>query len=222
MFRLLERFRRPPLFEVREMLFGDVPLEDWKASGEAGESTAWAAFDVARDALADGDERRARAALRSVVDAESVATRHQLQAWHALRHLGIAPNPPQSKQVLDVVLEVALEEGLDTLAAYSDHTARYINYTSKLIVWETPQPAIDALVDSLLAAGQRVVDVIGVWTEPRRPPPRRNHVRLNMLTPSGLHFGEGRLDLLTVDLMGGPVIAAGTRLMKALIDEVTA
>jgi hypothetical protein len=86
-----------------------------------------------------------------------------------------------------------------------------------LIVWETPGDAIGNLIDNLLRTGQRVADAIGPWEEPRRPPPPTGHVRLNMLTPSGLHFGEGPLDALSVDPMGGPLIAAGTSLMKALI-----
>ena len=35
--------------------------------------------------------------------------------------------------------------------------------------------------------------------------------------PGGLHFGQGGFDVLAGDPMGGPVIAAATRLMQELI-----
>ncbi len=42
-------------------------------------------------------------------------------------------------------------------------------------------------------------------------------VRLNMLTPSGLHFGEGPFQVLAGDPMGGPIVAAALALMQRLI-----
>ena len=77
-------------------------------------------------------------------------------------------------------------------------------------------------IDALLTAGQRVADAIGPWKEPRRGPPPNGHVRLNMLTASGLHFGEGPFEILSTDPTGGPVIAAGTVLMQALIAHAQA
>jgi hypothetical protein len=42
-------------------------------------------------------------------------------------------------------------------------------------------------------------------------------VRINLLTPSGLHFGQGAFEVLASDPMGGPVIGSATRLMQELI-----
>ena len=119
---------------------------------------------------------------------------------------------------MGVVLEVHLNDGLDTLAAYSDHTARYINHGGKLIVWESPENNMNSHIDLLLDSGQRIAEVIGPWQEKRRAPPPQGHVRINMLTASGLHFGEGPLGSLSSDPMGGPAIAAGIQLMNALIE----
>ncbi len=104
---------------------------------------------------------------------------------------------------MGVVLEVQMRTGLDTLAAYADHTARYINHGGKLIVWEASGNDMDQRIDALLNAGQLVANAIGRWEEPRRGPPPKGHVRLNMLTPSGLHFGEGPFEILSTDPMGG-------------------
>jgi hypothetical protein len=219
---LFRKKPKPEFDEIREALFGDVPLSDWRARDGGDAAEPWCSFESARLALAQGDSTGATAVLRRVTNLRELEARQDLQAWHFLRQLGVRPDPNEAKRVRGVVLEVHLQSGLDTLAAYSDHTARYINHGGRLIVWESPDDSIARLIDDLLRAGQRVADLIGPWEERRRPAPPKGHVRLNMLTPSGLHFGEGALDALSVDPMGGPVIAAGTILMKALIERVTA
>ena len=119
--------------------------------------------------------------------------------------------------MLGVVLEVHLDGGLDTLAAYADHTARYINHGGRLIVWETEEPEMSGLIDAFVGAGQRIAEVIGTSDKPRRGPPPKGHVRLNMLTRAGLCFGEGPFDALAGDPMAAPAINAGTSLLTALI-----
>ena len=84
-------------------------------------------------------------------------------------------------------------------------------------MWEAEDTEIGQLMHVLIRAGQRIADAIGVWEGPRRAAPGPDHVRINMLTASGLHFGEGPFDDLSGDAMGGPTIAAAMRLMKALI-----
>ncbi len=201
-------------------MFGDVPLSNWKPRDSPDRGAApWIHFESARNALDHGNRAGAVSALRKVVDAPNLESRQYLQAWHALRSLGIQCEPGSAKQVLGVILEVHLKEGLDTLAAYADASARYINHGGRLIVWETADSEISRLISNLLHQGQRVADAIGPWTDPRRPSPPKNHVRINMLAPSGLHFGEGAFAGLSSDSMGGPVIAAGTLLMKALIER---
>jgi hypothetical protein len=154
-----------------------------------------------------------------VVDAPELESRQYAQGWHALRQLGVEPPAEVGKRVLGVILEVGLKGGLDTLAAYADRSARYINHGGNMIVWEAADPRIEGLISNLLRAGQAVADRIGPWLEPRRPAPTVDRVRLNMLTPSGLHFGEGPMAGMSTDELGGPVIAAGAALMQALIER---
>ena len=223
MLGLFRKKPKPAFDEIREFLFGDVPLSDWKArdgSGDAAEP--WSSFESARIALERGDSMGAAKELRRVASLPDLEARQYLQTWHFLRLLGVHPDANEGKRVRGVVLEVHLSDGLDTLAAYSDHTARYINHGGRLIVWEMPDDFVATLIDELLLTGQLVANVIGRWEEPRRAAPPKGHVRLNMLTASGLHFGEGTLDALGADPMGGPVIAAGASLMKALIERAEA
>lgn len=208
------------LSQVRELLFADLPLSEWiprAAAPATGEP--WTQVEQARVALDQGDAAAAVLALRTLTQQAEVESRVLLQAWHSLRQLGVTPDPQQAKTVLGVVLEVHLEDGLDTLAAYQDGSARYLNHGGRMVVWEAEDDQISSLIDDLLREGQTVADVLGPWEEARRPPPPKHHVRINMLTASGLHFGEGPFDALSADPMGGPVINAGAALMMALIER---
>jgi hypothetical protein len=220
MFSLFRKPSKPDFSEIRDLLFGDAPITAWRPMDGKPETTEpWASFAVARAALETGDIRKAVTALQSIVASNRQESRQYLQASHFLRQLGVQPAPERAKQVMGVVVEVQMRTGLDTLAAYADHTARYINHGGRMIVWEAPGNDMAQRIDALLNAGERVAKAIGPWEEPRRGPPPKGHVRLNMLTPSGLHFGEGPLEILSRDPMGGPVIAAGTVLMQALIER---
>jgi len=203
---------------MHDLLFGDVPLSAWAPSDQAAALVEpWRSFAAARDALGRGDRDAAIATLRGIATSAGLESRQIIEAWTALRALGVVPGPTEAKHVYGVILEVPVDRGLDTLAAYEDGTARYINHSGRTIVWEADDRRIAGLITDLLKVGQAVANRIGPWTEPRRGIPADGSVRINMLTPSGLHFGEGPFDVLARDPMGGPVIAAGTALMQALI-----
>jgi len=223
MFGLFKKPAKPDFSEIRDFLFGDVAITAWRPKdGRSEAAEPWLGFEAARAALESGDTASAISALQGIAARHPLESRQYLQAWYFLRQLGVQPDLNRAKDVVGVVLEVHLQSGLDTLAAYADHTARYINHGGKLIVWETSISDMDQRIDALLSAGQRIADAIGPWEEPRRGPPPKGHVRLNMLTASGLHFGEGPFEILSTDPMGGPVIATGTVLMQALIARAQA
>jgi hypothetical protein len=207
-----------PLAGLRETLFGDLPLENWSKPGAAlGAEEPWASFARARELL-QSDRTAAIESLRSIANTAGLEPRHHLQAWHVLRELGVKPAQDLGKQVLGVVVEVPVGGGPDVLAAYADHSARYLNHAGGAVIWERPDDRLDALIDGLLAASSSLVQRIGPWDGPRPPPPRKEHARLNFLTPSGLHFGEGPFGALAGDPMGAPVINAATLLMKELVE----
>jgi hypothetical protein len=131
--------------------------------------------------------------------------------------LGVNPPPEKAKDVLGVVVEVAMKRGLDLVAGYADHHARYYNYSGAGVVWERPAGTLDAAIDDLLRVGAVVARAIGPWKEARPPAPPEGNARINLLVPSGLHFGEAPLDTLARDRLGGPVIASAFRLMQELI-----
>ncbi|HJW27902.1 MAG TPA: hypothetical protein VJ508_01500, partial [Saprospiraceae bacterium] len=131
-----------------------------------------------------------------------------------LRLLGIAP---KQKELLAVIVELGLEEGPDTLASFSEGTARYLNYSGKILVWENADEKSRAITDKLFVASEKIVQQIGPWTNPRRPFPSKGNLRLSFLVSDGLYFGEGPIKTLFSDPMAGPILNA----MQELLQYIT-
>ena len=135
-------------------------------------------------------------------------------AYNLLREKGESVTPGI---LLGVVVEVALEEGRDVLAAFSDGSVRYINRTESLGFFEGNPRQIEEQVQMLLEVSQSFVQEIGPWTEPRLPPPPAGEVRITFLVSDGLYFGEGPYDLLRNGEMGWLVITAAEALLQAVV-----
>ena len=203
---------------IRDILFGDLPFSQWpNGSATSVDGEPWLSFISARNQLDSANQESAKQTLRRILEMPDLESRHYLQAWHFLRELGESPTDRDAKRLYGVVVEVALDEGLDIVAAYADHTARYLNYSGAAIVWERPNESLDQAIDSLLAAGRMVAAQIGPGEGPRPAAPPKGQVRISMLVPSGLHFGQGPFDALSGDPLGGPVIVAAMQLMQSLI-----
>lgn len=209
-------FKKEKTPDVRDLLFGDLSFDQWPRETTAtGEP--WRSFVEARTCLKAGDKTEAIRILRGIQATVGLESRHYLQAWQFLRELGVLPAADQTKRLYGVIVEVGLDNGVDIVAAYADFTARYFNYTGAAIIWERADNSMDQFIGSLLDAGRTVVERIGPWDQARPPAPGNGQVRINLLTPSGLHFGQGPFDVLASDPMGGPVVGWATRLMQELI-----
>ncbi len=206
-----------PQYQIRDVLFGDLPASDWPKGTAATDEQPWSSFCEARSQLNSGHQQEAIRIYQRILAMPRLESRHYLQAWHFLRDVDIEPDDATAKQLIGVVVEVALAEGLDIVAVYADFTARYINYSGAAVIWDSPDNSLDQDMDAVLQAGSEVVGQIGPWEGDRPPAPPTGHARISMLTPSGLHFGEAPFELLAKDKFGGPVILAAIRLMRALI-----
>jgi len=160
-------------------------------------------------------ESPSAADLEKIVNDANLETRTKVLAANLLLKQGVQTD---QRRIFGVVIEVGLGEGLDVLAAYEDGTARYINHTEKMIVWDASTEESNELIADLVAASRTVVDRIGPWEKPRREPPTVGNVRLSFLVSNGLYFGEGPFDALANDPMAGPVINHATRLMNLLVN----
>ena len=212
-----------PQPSLRDMLFADEPLPEAARHG-AGESAGepWTHFAAAQQATREGDPTTAVGELQKVLGTEGLESRVYLQTWHCLRALGVSPPQETARRIQGVVVEVALDGGLDLVAAYADHSARYLNHAGGGIIWEGDDAGINKVIDALLAVGQGIVDQIGLWDGARPPAPPTGSVRINMLTFGGLYFGQGEFEALAKDPMGGAAIGTAFALMQALIAKQTA
>jgi hypothetical protein len=198
----------PATNTIYNLLFCD-DLDRYRA-GFDGEATGpWKVL------FATSSDPDALEALASDVSEES---RLRILAFNALREQS---NAAHSKELLGVIIEVGMDDGLDTLAAYQDLHARYLNYSGKMVIWETSEPTVDQKIRNLLAAAERVVEKIGPSTEPRLPPPSRDLIRMTFLVSDGLYFGQGPAEALQQDPLGGPVIAEASGLLLELTDRAT-
>lgn len=202
---------------IRETLFGDMPLERWPQDDSTSKIFPWSFFASARSHLAAGNQKAAIENWQGILDQPGLEPRQYLQAWHFLRQNGRQPPPELAKQVLGVVIEYAMPGGLDLLAAYPDHSARYYNYSGAGVIWEHPDASLDAAIDQLLEASKQIVEKIGPWEQPRPGPPTRDQARLCFLTPTGLHFGQAQISVLSRDPKAGRVLRLATALMQGLI-----
>ncbi len=117
-----------------------------------------------------------------------------------------------------VVLDVPLEDGLDTLAAYADGTARYINHSGRTIIWEVPDATGTEreLVRRLLEVAAGLLPYVkpAGWTP---VPAEVGTAQVTILTRAGLATLPLVTNQLSQDLFG-----AGAALMNALIDRALA
>ncbi len=205
--------------EIRNTLFGDVPLAELvRAHPKVPLTEPWASFQRARDLKETDELSAAREAVRGILKMPDIETRVFLQACHTLRELGDKPPQGREKEVLGVVVEIGMPKGLDLVAAYRDHRARYFNYSGAGVLWERRDDSLDGLIDELLLAGTQVAQAIGPWTKARPPEPKNGTARINLLTPSGIHLGQGPVEALSQDAMGGPILSAAFGLMKRLVE----
>lgn len=161
--------------------------------------------------LADGSDSMQ---LKSLAADTSQESRIRLLACHQLQQTG---QIVASKELLGVVVEVALAEGLDVLAAYADGTARFLHHTGRVIIWENgTDNRSRRLIDQLFTESARVVAQIGPWNQPRRPAPASGMARISFLVADGLYFGEAPLNNLFSDPLAAPALQAATTLMQFL------
>lgn len=155
-------------------------------------------------------------ALLQIARTQSNDPRIRILAYNKLGKQGLKP---AEKELMAIIVEIGLNEGLDVLAAFCNGTARYINHTGKLIVWEkTDDKSCNEISERLFTLGKDIVDKIGPWDNARRASPTKGNLRITFLVSDGLYFGEGPTDVLFNDSLAGPALSAATELMKYITE----
>jgi hypothetical protein len=138
---------------IRQALFAcqsmEVLLQRLKLDGSTGPFQSFA--DAVQLAKA-GKKEEAKSRFRGILGLPNVETRIQLWVWSALRELGEQPDTKSREEILGVVMEVPMRGAYDTLAAYRDGSARYLNFSGSAIFWDKPDLQIKSLCEGLIAS----------------------------------------------------------------------
>jgi hypothetical protein len=154
--------------------------------------------------------------LENITTDRNVETRVKMLAYDQLRSNG---EPINKRELLAVIIEVGLDDGLDVLASYQDGTARYLNHAGSVLIWEATDAQSHQLTDNLFNNSIAIVSKIGPWNNPRRPHPATGNVRLSFIVSDGLYFGEGPINVLFNDALAKPALNSATELMQYLTEK---
>ncbi|MES0874769.1 hypothetical protein [Sinimarinibacterium thermocellulolyticum] len=152
-------------------------------------------------------------ALRTLATAEHADSRARALAAALLRARG-APVTPAS--TLGVVVEVALPEGPELLAAYADGAVRHLDAFGRALAFEGAPAAVQALARDIVARGAAFGRRRAIWSGARLPPPRCGDVRVSVLGTDGLRFIEGSFAALQADADIAAIIGGAVRLLRQL------
>lgn len=202
---------------MREVCFADAPIATWRpVSAEARNVEPWASFERARQCAVRNNRQGVMEALLRVVYQPNLEARLYLQAWNGLRELGVNPPPEMTKHLYGVVVEFDGPDGVEVLAVYTDHTARHIDADGKLTCSRGQGVWMDRKIDELLAAGRAIAPVAKPCEGQRPGPVAGGQVRINLLTSSGLCYGQGMREALARDSRGSALLGAAERVMDAM------
>jgi len=178
-----------------ELLFSDQTLDDLLTSldPEAPPDGSWILLSKAAEHMRQGEVGRATEMLLEVTGNPNLEARVLLWSWAALRCLGVYPKSYEADDIKGVVIQVPIESGVDVLAAYADGTARYVNYSGKVIVWENPDATITPIVRKLL---QSCKDLRGFVVAASPTDSVQDLVRVTLLTFNGNRFAESSMESL--------------------------
>ncbi len=154
--------------------------------------------------------------INAIAASEKTESRIRLLAYNWLKKNN--KTVPKAN-LMGVVVEVPLENGLDTLAAYSDGRVRYINQTGKITIVEEGYPKLNSLAIELVTLASPTLLQIGPWEKERLAPPEAGNIRLTFLASDGLYYGEGPFQALQQDPLAGPVIIKAVELLQSVVDE---
>src|SRR5215217_87210 len=120
---MFKPYRNEALNLIYNLLFCD-DIRLFQNNSEVGESETYPWY-----VLFDDDATAEN--LELIVNERSHESRVRLLAAYRLRAMKMKP---ALKELLGVVIEVGLEDGLDVLAAFNDESARYINFSEKIVI----------------------------------------------------------------------------------------
>lgn len=209
----------PDFDEYKKLIFADQTLEEFvTVHNLAGDR-----FAEAYQYLKAGKTNDTKRCLKEILSNPEAEVREKLLAWRALRALGEKPPANVADQVQGVVMEVPIDNAIDTLAAYADGRARYVNGNGVgVILWDsTDESSVTTQAKKLIKAAEPLVENAPVYDQ--HLPAKNSVIRLSILTYGGIHVREGKLDYQSVHMVSPgdilmPACDIGTELFTKLIE----
>ena len=199
----------------KNLLFVDQTLEELVTHYPAPKDTFVKAYQYIKDGKTDA----AKNSLRQVLSDPQAEVREKLWAWGALRQLGEKPPANVADEIQGVVMEVPVDKWIDTLAAYSDGRARYLNGKSGgLIIWDhVEENGLSTLAQNFITAAKPLVEKAPVYA--KHQPAKEGVIRVTILTYGGVRIREGtHSDVIAGPHILSPVAYAGQDLLFALVE----
>lgn len=156
-----------------------------------------------------GDEKE----LHRIIDDDDAESRAKLLAYRILNRNKVSIT---AGIVLGVIVESALENGLDTLAIFKDHTTRYINFSEKSALWKTYDNCLDQKIDDLYKYSEIVVKNLDPWGKDRLPHPQKGNVRITFLVSNGIYTGESSAEAISCNEMSSTIFYLAHDILKYL------
>lgn len=178
---------RGALADMREKEYGRAleALRGLKGRGESPDDLPyWLALAAAHRGA--GHTEDAKAAARHLLSASE--TRTHIEAWTVLRELGETPPAKQADEVLGVVVEISLNEGVVIIAGFADGAARYFFSRGGGVIGDNMPEPVTTAAKALTQTAAPLARTLAAGA--RRELPARTHIRVTLLTPSGMRVGE--------------------------------
>jgi hypothetical protein len=156
--------------------------------------------------------------VRTIAEDHDEESRVRILACNWLRENG---HPVPAHELLGVIVEVPLEEGLDVLAAYADGTVRYINQTGKFAVFEGAPDAVAASAKALVETAKPALRQATLAARGRTPPPGPGHLRIGFLASDGLYFTQGTFETLAKDARASSAIQSAQALLDLVVRQAS-
>ncbi len=203
-----------------DLLFGGQTINEMsQLSGEpdGDPNSFWTKIQNTERLVKEDKKIEAIKELRTILSSDNLDSRQILWAWNGLRELG---EPTTKPIVLGLVLEVPQQNTTEYLAMYADQTARYINYTGKIAVWETSEANMDRLMRDVISKSQDYFDKQNLKKGRTTVP--TDKVRFSFLTTNGIFQTEKPLEELTDQVSDiGDIFSTATEVLTVIVNSST-
>jgi|GEM_PF-1117622 len=202
---------------IKDLLYGDQPLDQWPPPGGSATEVPWSDFAAARHHLQEGRKELAISHWRAVLETPALESLHYMQAWFFLRQNEVRPAPEEAYKILGVVAENG-PSGVLT-AVYEDGQARLYSDKDQGIVWGHPDASLDPLIESILLASWKIVETVRPWKTAHISLAKSNINSIYVLTPSGFYIKTGPPQTFENDPIVKPVTNGLGLIIQALMEK---